>query len=641
MAARSDVQVVACGDNDERLLAEYSELDSEFYGFNYEDLETLPDASTLATAEDSGEEDSDSIAEFDVSAALSGANSDDSDEPSFLMPVDEKLAMHAILQNGCGCPNDCYKQFSEEEVYLIRLQMLEMEKEVRDMLIIGKLMVCARTASAVSHARKVTETKRQRIIYEYSYDKRVVCKSVFCYLHAIGEKVLKNLQCHLKENGPTPRVHGNKGRLPPNAFSYETTKHVVDFILNYAKVFGLPQPAAGRGRAEVPPIYLPASEGYNVVHQKYAEACISAGERAAKYHAFVSIWHKLLPHIKFMTPRTDVCHYCENFRVQIKSAVDESEKIRLSTEFKEHVTHAQGERDFYLDSIKKAHEQLQETNTPPDYGHYTFDFAQMLQVPYHARQVGPIYFKVPLKVQLFGICKDSTNTQINYLFDESQSIGINGSNAHGPNAVVSMLHHYFQCHSGCEPEFHLHADNCVGQNKNRTVVGYLAWRVITGLNKKITLSFMLVGHTRCFVDGNFGLLKKFYRKSDVDTVQQLKEIVENSSRTNFAQMYQWEWREWDKKLDTLFKPIPGITKYQHFTFSDDNKGKVNIKDLYDGQEKTVNILKRGITVQQVKRIRLPKIIKPPGITMERKKYLYDKIREHVRPEFRDITCPSP
>ena len=145
---------------------------------------------------------------------------------------------------------------------------------------------------------------------------------------------------------------------------------------------------------------------------------------------------------------------------------------------------------------------------------------------------------------------------------------------------------------------------------------------------------MLVGHTRCFVDGNFG-------RSDVDTVQQLKEVVGNSSQTNFAQMYPWEWREWDKKLDTLFKPIPSITKYQHFTFSTDTKGKVTVKDLYNGEEKTVNILKRDTTVQQVKRVRLPKIIKPPGISSERKKYLYDKIREHVQSEFRDITCPSP
>ena len=66
-----------------------------------------------------------------ISAAIPGANSDDSDEPSFLMPVDdEKLSVHAAIRSGCGCPNDCYKQFSEEEVYLIHLQMLENEKEV-------------------------------------------------------------------------------------------------------------------------------------------------------------------------------------------------------------------------------------------------------------------------------------------------------------------------------------------------------------------------------------------------------------------------------------------------------------------------------------------------------------------------------
>ena len=98
---------------------------------------------------------------------------------------------------------------------------------------------------------------------------------------------VKNLQVHLKENGPIPRVHGNKGRLPPNTFTFETTEYIVTFILNYAEVYGLPQPAAGRGRADVPPIYLSASEGYNVVHQKYVKTCVSAGLQAAEYHAFL------------------------------------------------------------------------------------------------------------------------------------------------------------------------------------------------------------------------------------------------------------------------------------------------------------------------------------------------------------------
>ena len=135
---------------------------------------------------------------------------------------------------------------------------------------------------------------------------------------------------------------------------------------------------------------------------------------------------------------------------------------------------------------------------------------------------------------LFGICNDGTNLQTNYIYDESQSIGINGSKVYGPNAVISMLDHYIDIQSLNEPFCHLHADNSVGQNKNRFVLGYLAWRVIKGLNVAITLSFMRVGHTRCFVDGNVGLIKQFYRNADVDTVEQLAGVISRSSKTNTA-----------------------------------------------------------------------------------------------------------
>ena len=165
-------------------------------------------------------------------------------------------------------------------------------------------------------------------------------------------------------------------------------------------------------------------------------------------------------------------------------SVTEAEKTRLAEEFKEHVEIAQLEREYYLQCIKKAEKSVA-SEEMPQYGHYTFDFAQQLHVPYHARQVGPLYFKSPLKVQLFGICNDGNKMQMNYIFDESQSIGMRAK-AHGPNAVISMLHHFLDVHSLSEAVCHLHADNCVGQNKNQYVLGYLAWRVITGLNETIT-----------------------------------------------------------------------------------------------------------------------------------------------------------
>ena len=98
------------------------------------------------------------------------------------------------------------------------------------------------------------------------------------------------------------------------------------------------------------------------------------------------------------------------------------------------------------------------------------------------------------------------------------------------------MHHYLELHSLHEESCHLHADNCVGQNKNRYVLSYLMWRVLSGRNKTITLSFMCVGHIRCMVDGNLGLIKELYRCSDVDTVRQLSGIVGCSSKTNVSQL---------------------------------------------------------------------------------------------------------
>lgn len=180
-------------------------------------------------------------------------------------------------------------------------------------------------------------------------------------------------------------------------------------------------------------------------------------------------------------------------------------------------------------------------------------------LPYHAQQVGPLFYKVPFRVQIFGICNDAVPFQANYLFNEKETIGVNGSKSHGPNAVISMLHHYLAVYSKKEPDLHLHADNCVGQNKNKSVLAYLMWRTLVGFNEEIILSFMRVGHTRCLVDACFGLLKKRYRSSNCDSMQQLKKTVELSAKCNSVQLFQWEW---DTFLWLSFKPLPGIRQYQ-------------------------------------------------------------------------------
>ena len=154
---------------------------------------------------------------------------------------------------------------------------------------------------------------------------------------------------------------------------------------------------------------------------------------------------------------------------------------------------------------------------------------------------------------------------------------------------------------------------------------------------------MRVGYTRCMVDGNFGLLKRVYRDSDVDTVSQLANVIERSSSTNQAQMFRWKWMEWDSWLGNYFTAIKGITKMQHFEISrgQDRKVTVSVQASCDGERKTIKVLKRGIKETDLIAAPPPLLLTPGGITRERAEYLHSKIREHVWPPYKDNTCSPP
>ena len=100
---------------------------------------------------------------------------------------------------------------------------------------------------------------------------------------------------------------------------------------------------------------------------------------------------------------------------------------------------------------------------------------------------------------------------------------------------------------------------------------------MTGLHRKISLHMQVAYHGKCLVDAGFGQVKKLYRRSDVDTLQHLCDVVEQSAPGhNRAVLFQgpdgWEWRDWKSFLDLYFRRIKGIRKYHHFTFDADKPG---------------------------------------------------------------------
>ena len=142
----------------------------------------------------------------------------------------------------------------------------------------------------------------------------------------------------------------------------------------------------------------------------------------------------------------------------------------------------------------------------------------------------------------------------------------------GSIAVISYLHYFFRCYGLGEEELRLHCDNCSGQNKNKFVLWYLAWRCMHGLHESVLLNFMITRH-KVFPDFCFGLLKKRYQASKVSTLADIAAVVHSSSEkgVNVPQlvgkesgkqyMPTYSWKEF---LTPHIKPLPDIKSYHHF-----------------------------------------------------------------------------
>ena len=223
-----------------------------------------------------------------------------------------------------------------------------------------------------------------------------------------------------------------------------------------------------------PPILLTASTTKKLVYQLYTESCASASLKSVKLTSFQDIWRSCCAHILIPNPRKDVCHTCEKLKDKIQVAMTAEDKVCASNNLIQDVKEATDARSAYNDSVKAARSEMSNCDIPIDGQmlsctkdlfnvHYTFDYAQPVTLPQHARQAGPIYFETPRKIQIFGVCIEGIYKQLNYMIDEGETIGADGTLTHGPNSVVSMLHNALETHGFGEMACVLHADNCGGK----------------------------------------------------------------------------------------------------------------------------------------------------------------------------------
>ena len=191
---------------------------------------------------------------------------------------------------------------------------------------------------------------------------------------------------------------------------------------------------------------------------------------------------------------------------------------------------------------------------------------------------------------------------------------------------------------------------CVGQNKNKAMIWYLAWRIICNLHDRIELNFMLPGHTKFRPDSFFGLFKKHYRhQHTVDDMGDLARCVRECTRNVncIPQLFKdWNYYDWNSFFEQWFLPCTGIASYHTFIFSRQHPSVVKVKKSPTDDVIEVQLFKNGITMVDLLKVLetncMPSILYPKGLTNERMQYLYDNIREFVHDKSKaDNVCPKP
>ena len=257
--------------------------------------------------------------------------------------------------------------------------------------------------------------------------------------------------------------------------------------------------------------------------------------------------------------------------------------------------------------------------------HYSFDFEQQVHYPSNPQQPGPIYFLTPRKAAIFGVCCEPIPRQVNFIIDEASDMG------KGANTVVRTLDFLFSHHGLGEATASLHADNCSGQNKNNTMMQYLMWRVLTGLHQTISLHFKMTGHTKFPPDACFGLIKRRFRPTNVSSLDDLAHVVNESAACNICHLVGAQdvstimpSRDWARFLSPHFCRLDGIKQYYHFRF---DPGVVFLKKTATVEEEQRCLLRGVWSPSPVDK---PPSILPAGLSLERCRYLYEKIREYCR-----------
>ena len=143
------------------------------------------------------------------------------------------------------------------------------------------------------------------------------------------------------------------------------------------------------------------------------------------------------------------------------------------------------------------------------------------------------------------------------------------------------------------------------------------------------------------VDANFAHIKRLYKRTDCNSLGDLREIVDRSCYSNNAVLFEeedsWIWSDWAEFFSASFSALKGLHGYHIFRFHQENPGKVFYRKSSDDIEQEIKLLKGSVAAFDPN-VR-PRMVLPGGLTRDRQAYLYSRDRPFVQNPWKDVTYP--
>ena len=160
------------------------------------------------------------------------------------------------------------------------------------------------------------------------------------------------------------------------------------------------------------------------------------------------------------------------------------------------------------------------------------------------------------------------------------------------------------------------------------------------LHHSISFHLFITGYTKFSPDACFCPINRKFCCTNVSLVDGLAHVVNESAECNFCQLVGTQdgqtivpSRDWAVFLSSHFRRLGGIKQYHHFRFERDSRRLPRT-----AEEETWCLLLGDWSPSQVDK---PPLVPATGLSLEKRRYLFERIREYCREDCKDAVCSDP